>query len=121
MRSLALLAFLLALAGCGKKDDAPAGGGGTGTGSAGGGSPGPLLSTPADEDPEVMAHIKSKGWLLLRDMRISDGKRLVFLTVQQKDKAFEEFAITPDDYKMIAKAKTVQVLDLRNVKTTDDG
>ena len=120
MRSLALLALLLALAGCAKKDDAPAAGG-AGSGSAGGGSPGPLFSAPADEDPEVMAYFKSKGWLLLRDMRISDGKRLVFLTVQQKDKTFEEFALTPDDYKMIAKAKTVQVLDLRNVKTTDDG
>jgi len=34
---------------------------------------------------------------------------------------FEDITITPDDYKMIAKAKTPQVVDLRKVKATDDG
>jgi len=63
MRRLALLALLLALTGCGKKD-APAG---------------MLGLPPADEDPEVIAPLQGEGLRrLMRDIRISDGKRLVF-------------------------------------------
>jgi len=80
---------------------------------------GMLWTTPADEDPEVIAHCKAKGWSLMRDIRISDGKRLVFLSVRG-GKLFEDVSLTPDDYKMIAKAKTVQVLALGSVKVADD-
>jgi hypothetical protein len=90
-------------------------------GTAKANTPGTPNSPPATEDPEVAAFVKKKGWSLFRDMRILDGKMIVVLGVQNRDKPFEDVALTPDDYKMIAKAKTVQLLDLRTVKATDDG
>jgi hypothetical protein len=79
------------------------------------------LGKPVDEDPEVADFVKSKGWSLHRDIRISDHKPLVYLTVENKDKPFEDVAITADDLKKIAKSKSMQVLDLRHVKNmTDD-
>jgi hypothetical protein len=81
----------------------------------------PLGGTPAGEDPEVVAHAKKKGWHLFQDMRIADGKRLVFLSVENRDKPFEDVTLAADDYKMIAKATTVQMLDLRKVKNTQEG
>lgn len=68
------------------------------------------------EDADVAAYLKRKGWSLFRDQRISDGKRLVFLTVDQK-----EPTLSADDYKMLARVKTAQLLDLKNVNATDDG
>jgi hypothetical protein len=84
-------------------------------------TPAAPAATAAKEDPEVVDFIKQKGWWLAEDTRISDGKRLAFLTVRDPQKSFEDIKLTPDDFKMIARAKTVQVLDLRQVKNlTDD-
>jgi hypothetical protein len=85
-------------------------------------SSGPLGSTPASEDPQAAAYFKKKGWLLMRDLRISDGKPVVVLAAQDQAKPFAGVTLNPDDYKMLARSKTVQLLDLRKVKnTTDEG
>ncbi len=82
---------------------------------------GPALgATPVDEDPEVLAHVKAKGWWLITDVRIADGKRLVFLTPQDKAKSYEDIDLTPADFAMIARSKSAQVVDLMKVKNTDD-
>jgi Leucine-rich repeat (LRR) protein len=78
-------------------------------------------TNPADEVPEVAAYFKKKGWSLARDTRISDFKPLTFLVVQDRAKPFDKIDLTADDYKMIARSKTVQALDLRWVKATDEG
>ena len=76
----------------------------------------------AKEDPEVVAYVKKNGWSLYTDTRIWDGKRLIYLVVQNSGKVFEDVSLSADDYRMIARSKTVQVLDLRQVKnTSDDG
>lgn len=123
--------IVLALSACGKKEDPAPAPPDNPNQPKPGPRPGPgvppknplegLGSTPENEDPEVLAFLRTRGWKLYRDMRIADGKKLVYLSVEQKDKPFEDFAITPDDYKQLAKSKTVQVLDLRKVKNTDDG
>jgi hypothetical protein len=77
--------------------------------------------SPAKEDPEVAAYFKKKGWSLHPDIRIWDGKKLIYLDVEILDKPFERITLSIDDYNMIAKSKTVQVLDLRQVNNTDDG
>src|SRR5262249_43937493 len=133
------LALMLSLtlglaAGCsGKKDtpepqrdgdDGKRDGGKRGEGKRGGSrdkSPQPPGGTPANEDPEVLAYVKKKGWSLNRDFRISDLKPMIFLTVQNSEKPFEDVSITTDDYKMIARSKTVQVLAIQKVKNTDEG
>jgi Leucine-rich repeat (LRR) protein len=86
----------------------------------------PKQSKPAavkisDEDPEVAAYFKSKGWSLKSDVRISDFKRLNYLNVEKPGNFFEHVELTADDYKMIAKSKSLQVLNLGKVKTTDEG
>jgi hypothetical protein len=80
-----------------------------------------LGKIPDNEDREVLAYVNSKGWKLYTDMRISDGKRLVYLSVEDKNKPFEKVSLTGDDYKMIAKSKALQVLDLSKTECTDDG
>jgi hypothetical protein len=81
--------------------------------------PGPLL--PENEDPAVADYVKQKGWLLMRDLRISDGRPTVVLSVENRDKPFQDVVLTDADYKMIARSKTVRILDLGRVQATDDG
>lgn len=95
---------------------------------ASGEEPRPVFSSPvaqddefAGEDPDVAQYCKKKGWTTYGDERISDGTMLTALSVEQPKKRFENFALSPDDYKMLARLKTVQVLNLNWVKTTDDG
>ena len=38
----------------------------------------------AKEDPEVSAYVKKKGWSLYTDTRIWDGKRLIYLVVENR-------------------------------------
>jgi internalin A len=83
--------------------------------------PKPAAVKISDEDPEVAAYFKSKGWSLKSDVRISDFKRLNYLIVENRDKPFEHVELTAADYKMIAKSKSVQALNLGQVKTTDEG
>ena len=76
----------------------------------------------SDEDPEVAAYFKSKGWSLKSDVRISDLKRLNYLNVEKPGDFFSDhIELTDDDYKMIARSKSLQVLNLQKVKTTDEG
>src|SRR5947209_7606302 len=63
----------------------------------------PSPGTPAGEDPEVAAYIKKKGWSLSRDLRIADSKPLIFLSLGNPGKPGGSAALTPDDYKMIAR------------------
>lgn len=113
------LALAVALAGCGKKDEPAPAGSGMDTlprPGGGGGAPGlppDLGKPPTNEDPEVAAYFKQKGWTLMRDVRISDRKPLMYLAVESK-------ALGPDDVKMIAKSKALQVLNLASVACTDD-
>lgn len=76
--------------------------------------PGPSVSKPTDEDPEVAAYFKSKGWGLGRDIRLGDGKPLVFLTVKSPAPR------SADDCKMIARSKSLNVVNLMDAKVTDD-
>jgi Leucine-rich repeat (LRR) protein len=80
----------------------------------------PIGSTPANEDPVLVEHAKKNNWWLLRDMRVSDGRPVVVLAVKNTDKNFDDIEITLDDYKIIAKTKTVQVIDLTKVKNPSE-
>src|SRR6516225_10321885 len=106
---LSLGLFLGLGTGCSKKDGPPPDGKKGGPGSD---VEGKKKDPLAAEDPDVAAYIKKKGWSLNRDMRIGDLKWMVFLTVENSEKPFEDVTITADDAKMIAKSKTVQVLNL---------
>src|SRR5262245_16299371 len=119
---VARVAFGLFLAvglsiGCSKKDEPQPTGPGPDSGR---GQPKPgnpfegIGKPPENETPEVAAYVKQKGWKLFTDMRLSDGKKMVYMSVENKDKPFEKLALSADDYKMIAKSKSLQVLDLRN-------
>ena len=65
-----------------------------------------------DEDPAVAAAFKAKGWTYVNDNRISDGKALVFLSLNARP-------LTKADAETIGKSKAVQVLDAREAKLTD--
>jgi hypothetical protein len=69
---------------------------------------------PSKLDPVVADYFKKKGW------RYS-GSGLVYLCVENPDKPFQEITLTQEDYRMISRAKSIQALDLRHVKNTDDG
>jgi hypothetical protein len=94
--------------GCGKKEEA---------------SPDPTgPAAAAKEDPAVSDHVKKKGWSLNNDLRVSDDKPVVILSVGKSGNPLEKVTLAPDDYQMIAKSKTVQVLDLSSAKeVSDDG
>lgn len=79
---------------------------------------GPQLS---DEDPEVAAYFQSKGWRHVRGPRHMDGRPLVWLTVETPDQGYDELVLSPEDFRMIARSKTVQILELRRATVTDDG
>ncbi|HMF18206.1 MAG TPA: hypothetical protein VKE98_13420, partial [Gemmataceae bacterium] len=118
LTALSLGLLLGAGSGCSKKDDVK-------PDTKKGGGPGPDITGKGEnplaaEDPEVAAYVKKKGWSLNRDMRIGDLKWMVFLTVENSEKPFEDVTITADDAKMIAKSKTVQFLNLNKVKNTSD-
>ena len=83
--------------------------------------PKPAGAKAAEEDPAVTAYFKKKGWWFIRDIRIVDHRPIVILTVEDREKPFENITISADDYKMIARSKTVQMLDLRKVKNNDEG
>jgi hypothetical protein len=83
--------------------------------------PGPVQDSTATEDPDVAGYFKKKGWSLRPDIRTWDGRKLIYLGVENRDKPFENVVLTADDYKMIAKSKTAQGLDLFKAKNTDDG
>ena len=88
----------------------------TGPGPTG---PGPVAA--ASEDPEVAAFIKAKGWETSTERRRSTESRIFKLAVGNPAKASDKLALTAEDYKMIAKSKAVQSLNLYAVDTTDDG
>jgi hypothetical protein len=75
----------------------------------------------AAEDPEVAAYLKSKGWSPMRDWRIFDGKLMIIVSVVNPARPYEHIRITLDDYKMLARSRTVQGLNLHTVKNTDEG
>ncbi len=79
-----------------------------------------LGSVPTDEDAEVLAYFKKKGWSLMRDQRLADGKMLVYLIVGGFGGSDAGVAITDEDVKMMGRSKTLQVVDLSGGKTTDD-
>jgi internalin A len=142
------LAVLLALAailaaGCGKKEVPPrAGDGGQGKEDSSGRRdtsektdlPGPRGTAPppvrpsvtrpekpktpelptdvsAEEDPEVFAYFRKRGWYLSRSERPVDGVRRVYLVARG--------TLSDEDFKMIARSKSLQVLDLTQANTTD--
>lgn len=72
----------------------------------------------ADELPEVVSLINQHGWHLMNSTRLSDGKPVVNLSVN-KSGSFDHFQLTDAQVAVLAKAKTVQSLDLRYAKVTD--
>ena len=74
---------------------------------------------PADEDPEVVEYIKKKGWEMFRG--VMDDRPIVILSIYDRDKPAERISLTADDYRMIARAKTLEALNLRCVHCTDEG
>lgn len=122
MRFAAFALALAALVGCQKNDPVPNPAPGLPAPQPGPGAiPGQLGTTPADEDPEVLAFFKARDWRLFRDVRIADGKVLVYLNVEDAKRPFAPMTATDDEYKMMAKSKAAQVLNLSNVKCTDAG
>jgi hypothetical protein len=85
--------------------------------------PGINGSQPATtpEDPDVAAYLQKKGWRITQDFRISDLKPMNFLAIQNAAKPFDTVSLDPKDYEILGKVRSAQVLDLRNVNTTDDG
>ncbi len=79
----------------------------------------PVGSPTGTEDPEVLAYFTEKGWKLHTDVRWTDNKQLMYLSVSHTVPG--KGSLTADDYKMIAKSKTLQLLDLTSVNCTDDG
>ena len=57
----------------------------------------------------------------MRDFRISDGKSLIYLSVEDPAKSFEKVKLKAADYAALAKSKTVQVFNLSQVEATDAG
>lgn len=74
--------------------------------------PGPGKASDS-EDAEFRRRLNQRSWRLYTDTRIGDRKRLVYLSLRQPAE--------DDDYKMIARSKTLQVLDLRDAACTDKG
>jgi internalin A len=73
----------------------------------------PVRSKPIDpknEDPEVLALVNKKGWKIIYDQPLYG--RLTHITIE--DSEYKK-AVTDDDYKTLAKSKTVQSLVLYNV------
>src|SRR6266852_3170260 len=79
-------------------------------------SPAPKVETPAEkiqEDPEVVAYFTKMQWRTHRLKRDHDGRESTFLTIKNPEGPFDEVKLTPENYKMIARSKTVQVIDMR--------
>jgi internalin A len=74
----------------------------------------PFLRVPEGEDPDVVAYVKKKGWEFWNDYRIRDHRPLVVLNMRREP-------LSDDDYKMIARSKRVQYIDLSRVECTDRG
>lgn len=125
-RSLIPMMFTLILisVGCGKSNPPPPGAAGNPSPSAAKDPPPFDLTgiggTPKGEDPEVLSHCKKKGWNLWNDRRLIDGRSMVCMAVEKPDKSWEDFTITAEDVKMIARSKTVQHIDIRKAKNLDD-
>ena len=116
--AITVLSMMLALlVGCSKKAPVGVNGDPSASGNMGLG----FGAAVEEADPEAAAHFKAKGWKLVRDSRISDGKSLVYLWVQNPAKSFENITLDAADYAALAKSKTVQVFDLSKVVATDAG
>ena len=83
--------------------------------------PGPVAPRDdrQDEDPEVLAYYKSKGWDLTT-MPIAGNIRL-FLQVRSGKNQLDGGMISPEDYKMIARSKAVRGVLFEEVNCTDKG
>lgn len=121
-----VLVTLILSAGCGKEQPSQptADNNGPGPKTITPGTTPPVTPTPgggsAVEDPEVAAHFKAKRWSQMTDMRLSDGKKLLYLSVENPDRSFDDVTLTPEDYKMIGRSRATQVLDFRRVLCKDE-
>jgi hypothetical protein len=84
--------------------------------------PAPVAARSTGEDPEVVAHARKRGWQLGPDEWLQDGIPIAGLSVPASGvMLFGKASLTDDDYKMIARSKTVQLIDLRFVSCTEEG
>ena len=83
-----------------------------------------FAADPPAEDPDVVAAFKAKGWTLkTREFfsPYSDALSSPLTLTVEDPKSVAGSGLTPDDYALIARSKTAQMLDLSNVNTSDAG
>ena len=76
-----------------------------------------VRSLPKEEDAEVAAYFKAKGWRVGEDFGFGD-QGVSSLQFGKRDNP-GEFVLTPDDIKMLQRAKKVQVIDTYELALTD--
>ena len=74
----------------------------------------------ADEDKDVAALIKAKGWEFRKTFNLHARGELVQLTIENKEKPFEQVKPSAEEWKTLAKSKTVQFLFMLHVDVDDD-
>jgi hypothetical protein len=82
--------------------------------------PRPVDLKIADEDKDVAALIKAKGWNLRKAYNLLANCSLITLEIENTGKPFERVTLSADEWKTLARAKTVQLLNLQRANTDDD-
>ena len=111
---LLVLASLSAIHGCGRSDDSPF------NPAKPVGPPQAVEVKDVPEDPEVEAYFKKKKWHLYDSPRIIDHKRMKVLDIANMEKPFEPVVLTPEDFKVISRTKSIRDLCMRNVVLSDE-
>ena len=72
-----------------------------------------------NEDPEVLAWLKQKGWQPRADIRMQDSRHLIYLNLSNPPGVAEDYEIPEDDWTMLARSTAIQVLNLQDIAVTD--
>lgn len=82
--------------------------------------PKPVSLNLADEDKDLSALVKAKGWELGKAYNLYAGAQLVFLNIEDRSKPSQRLKLSADEWKALAKSKVVQSLSLYQVEADDD-